>query len=380
MQFLMKLKNFFSGWIGTIILLLLIIFFFAQPFIIPTRSMVGSFFEGDMLMVKKFSFGVPIPRLPLIDIPIMPDVFGNGHLIEGDRPQRGDIVVFIPPMEQNTYYVKRVFAVGSDEVLFNKDGYFLRPNGGDKEIEHITKTLENQGIKIQQKYFFGKKYIQDPFITLYGGISYTPIYWHKEELANHPNIRPLERIAYHYDKENQKFYTKICANGDSKISLADRRKDCSLFEKSYSNESADKFLKVQNITFAEMQYFESLGRAMRLVQNNGEKIFYFKVPQDEFFMAGDNRNNSYDSRFWGSVPYSNIVGKPWFIYLSFNKANSEEIGADMDLKKRYSVRWERMFKSVDSLERDSKTRREKLQSQEAQTQRLAVEVLENDFL
>ena len=107
MQFLMKLKNFFSGWIGTIILLLLIIFFFAQPFIIPTRSMVGSFFEGDMLMVKKFSFGVPIPRLPLIDIPIMPDVFGNGHLIEGDRPQRGDIVVFIPPMEQNTYYVKR---------------------------------------------------------------------------------------------------------------------------------------------------------------------------------------------------------------------------------------------------------------------------------
>ena len=60
------------------------------------------------------------------------------------------------------------------------------------------------------------------------------------------------------------------------------------------------------------------------------------MPENEFFMIGDNRDHSDDSRFWGTVPYKFIVGKPWFVYFSWDK----------DKK----IRWERIGRSVNTLE------------------------------
>lgn len=91
--------------------------------------------------------------------------------------------------------------------------------------------------------------------------------------------------------------------------------------------------------------------SMQLIQMEGEKVFYKKINNDEFFMIGDNRDNSSDSRFWGSVAYKNIVGSPWIVYFSLSLKNSLEMDAENNLKKRYLVRWERMFKSVEGLEK-----------------------------
>jgi len=72
------------------------------------------------------------------------------------------------------------------------------------------------------------------------------------------------------------------------------------------------------------------------VGNYPFNAFYFQVPEGEFFMIGDNRDHSNDSRFWGPVAYKNIVGKPWFVYFSWDD--------------EYKIRWNRVGKSVDFIQ------------------------------
>lgn len=68
-------------------------------------------------------------------------------------------------------------------------------------------------------------------------------------------------------------------------------------------------------------------------------IFNFapvKVDEDNYFMMGDNRDHSNDSRFWGAVPYENIEGTPWFIYFSVDD--------------NWEIRWDRVGKTPTDLE------------------------------
>ena len=76
----------------------------------------------------------------------------------------------------------------------------------------------------------------------------------------------------------------------------------------------------------------------RFISMEWKRPVYFKM--DYYWMMGDNRHNSADSRFWGFVPEDHIVGKPIFIWLSLNQDRGW-----MDGK----IRWNRLFKLVDSI-------------------------------
>ncbi len=84
------------------------------------------------------------------------------------------------------------------------------------------------------------------------------------------------------------------------------------------------------------------GHQARLVNGqvllNGKPTTTYVVKQNYYFMVGDNRDNSLDSRFWGYVPESNIIGSPLFIYWSWDP----DIPLYNIFSKLASVRWSRL--------------------------------------
>jgi signal peptidase I len=182
------------------ILATLIRAFLFQAFEIPSGSMEPTLLIGDHILVNKFIYGVRIP-------------FTGSRWPEFRKPERGDVVVFVYPVDRSKDFIKRVIAVGSDTVQIRNKQVFI--NGEVVKDAHA--------------------YFSDSMI--YPGT------------AN----------------------------------------------------SRDNFGPV-------------------------------KVPKDYLFMMGDNRDNSYDGRFWGFVPLRDVIGEASIIYYSFK-------GFD-------TMRWDRMFKVV----------------------------------
>jgi len=243
---LKKLYNFSNSWTGTVVIVLLIIFFIAQAFVIPSGSMKRTLLIGDHLFVKKFAYGIPTPTIPWLNIQVVPDFNNNGHLIEGERPKRGDIVVFLYPGDNKTHFVKRCVGVGGDTIMLKDKILYILPHEGEKYVKDNFPT--SQQVEID-----GKLWVKNIYRAKYPGVQ------------NNPKV------------------------------VNDGRHPMPLFN-----------------------------------------IPPTLIKKDHFFMMGDNRDHSNDSRFWGQVPYRNIIGKPWFIYFSWDK--------------NYEIRWNRMGAFVEELE------------------------------
>ncbi len=244
-DFLKKTYKFSNSWTGTIIIVLFIIFFVAQAFRIPSGSMKDSLLVGDHLFAKKFAYGISMPHIPFIEMSIMP-WSDKLRLVDGDTPQRGDIVIFRYPHNIKMHFVKRCVALPGDELFVLKKDLYIHHKEGD---EWIKKNFKDHEI-IE---FAGKLWVKNPY------------------MKEHPGI--------HHDK-------KIVNNGRYPMPI---------------------------FNFAPV-----------------------KVEEGHYFMMGDNRDHSNDSRFWGSVPYDNIEGTPWFVYFSIDE--------------NWEIRWDRVGKTPKDLE------------------------------
>ena len=242
---LRKVYKFSNSWPGTIVIVLFVIFFIAQAFRIPSGSMKDSLLIGDHLFAKKFAYGISMPHIPFLEMSIMP-WSDSLRLVDGDTPERGDIVIFRPPHNPKTHFVKRCVALPGDELFVSEKDLYVHHSEGDEWIKENFKDFELVT-------FAAKLWVKNPYMKAHPGI--------------------------HHD-------TKIIESG---------RYPMPIFH-----------------------------------------VSPIKIEKDYYFMMGDNRDHSNDSRFWGAVPYENIEGTPWFIYFSIDE--------------NWEIRWNRIGKTPTDLE------------------------------
>ena len=107
-------KSFFP----IILLVFFIRSFVAEPFKIPSGSMMPTLLAGDFILVSKFSYGIRVPIL-------------NYTMIEVDKPNRGDVFVFHYPPKPSIDYIKRVVGLPGDVIEYKSKTLYIN----DKKIE-----------------------------------------------------------------------------------------------------------------------------------------------------------------------------------------------------------------------------------------------------
>lgn len=124
-----KFQEYAEAIIIAILIAVLIRTFVIQAYKIPSRSMVPTLLVGDHLLVNKFIYGVKIPVIRKILIPVT-------------NPKRGDIIVFIYPNDRTKDYIKRVIGVGGDTIeIRNKEIYINGSHYSDEVGIHSDSVI-----------------------------------------------------------------------------------------------------------------------------------------------------------------------------------------------------------------------------------------------
>lgn len=180
--------------------------FVAEPFRIPSSSMMPTLLIGDFILVNKFAYGL---RLPI----------NNKKVVEIGEPKRGDVVVFRPPQHPREDWIKRVVGLPGDTIGYHN--HKVSVNG--KELPYRVEGV---------------------FTGVGQGVGETGDTLLTEGIENRP----------HY-----------------------------VLERDFSAADGD-----------------------------------WTVPEGHYFVMGDNRGNSEDSRFWGFLPESNLRGKAFMVWMNFD--------------------------------------------------------------
>lgn len=197
-----------------ILIVFLIRSFLVEPFRIPSGSMMPSLYNGDFILVNKFSYGL---RLPIVNV----------KLLELGAPRRGDVVVFRFPGDPSTNYIKRVIGLPGDRVVYK-----------DKRV--------------------------------------------------YVNGTPLEVLS-------PRPYGGSAGGGgpDGEVVRA-------------------------------TELVDGVRHDILVTDRPEPGVMEFEVPAGHYFVMGDNRDHSNDSRYWGYVPDENLVGKAFLIWFSLDTTSPDK--------------------------------------------------------
>lgn len=392
-------RSAFREWADAIVFAVvaatLIRIFVAEAYMIPTESMEKTLMVGDFLFVSKFHYGARIPNTPLA----MPFVHHTIPVINTKSyvdwiklpyktlpgfqdVKRNDMVVFNFPAgdtvikefeSEQPYYdvIRQIMAEQRTDYSTARDlvwsNFHVVARPVDKRENYIKRCVAKGGDKLEVK--DGLLYINDE-LAYFGENAQNSF-----EVSPKGGVLPYDLLRK-YDITTQ---TPAIGNGVFDVALTKETAealakepeilsikrnitavgDGDPYNRIFPNEpryyhwNVDQFgpimvpAKGTTITLNDSIY-PQYDRAIRVYEGNtverkdgkffinGQETTSYTFKMNYYWLMGDNRHRSQDSRFWGFVPEDHVVGKAWFIWMSYDK-NAEFI---------HKIRWSRLFSSI----------------------------------
>jgi signal peptidase I len=339
------LREWFDAIVFAVVAATLIRWLIMEAYTIPTPSMENSLLVGDFLFVSKFHYGTRTPRTPLqlplthqkiwfTNIPSYLDwIQLPTYRLPGIRKvKREDVVVFnIPPRELNdgidypidlkTNYIKRCVGVPGDELkVVNRQLYVNgQPLANPPHMQYSY--LVSAKDEINERNFAKLGLDPDDYNYLGRPETNRAVYQmfltkeKAEELKSVPYIIGVDDDYRTHEGTDMRIFpmSKYTPwNGDNYGALVIPKKGMTIAIN-------DSTLAVYGETIRLYDYNENVKIEGGKLTIDGRELMQYTFKQNYYFMMGDNRHNSLDSRYWGFVPEDHIVGKAFFIWLSIDK-------------------------------------------------------------
>ncbi|WP_335966130.1 signal peptidase I [Galbibacter sp. PAP.153] len=383
----LKPKTSIGEWISSmlfaIVVATIVHTYLVQPYVIPSSSLEKTLLVGDFLFVSKINYGARIP-LTTIAFPMVHDtipvincksyLFNDAiskketswfnkfqlpylRLPGFQRIKRNDLVVFnqpadtlldmsnfhpnrnyYKPIDKKTNLIKRCVGLPGDTLsiingyVFINNKKSILPKNARLQFAYFVET---KGGKLTPKYMYERFGVTDWFGEIKPSLYYFKSLTNKavKKLLKNPNVVAANRDMVQMETIVQKVFPYSGAYKNT----------VNQFEAVYIPKAGRTIqlnkgiLPLYKRVIEEYEHNELKLKGNQIFINGKEaKTYTFK--QDYYWMMGDNRDNSIDSRFWGFVPFDHIIGKPVLIWFSWNK-NEKGI-----IKK---IRWKRLLTSVE---------------------------------
>ena len=306
------MNNFIKEIKSLFVLILAILFLketVVELYIVPTSSMEKNILRGDMLIGSRYIYGMKVPQkiwVPFTAISI-PTFLPDYRFPAFKDVERGDVVVFEYPRDNVYKYVKRCIGLPGDTVKINNrnvfvnDEEYLLPDGGQFLSENPTsETYIDENIFMN---LGNKDNIKELIVPKKGDI-----YKINQEM-NWELIIPI--LLFEGNK------VELVLNDQKKLTFTNED-PYDLYRRTGDSTVFDNFVPQPNASFINPWIYSMEKEYLKYLKINDlsiDDIDTYTLKQNYYWMMGDNRDNSEDSRFWGFVPENHILGQPvitWF--------------------------------------------------------------------